>query len=357
MRARVRGRVRLVAAVAGVLLVACTGTAPGGAASGSVSERSPSEVRVAVTFESGGLEDAFNAAADRGVDRAVADGLILRANTEVAPGNASGSNAADNLAGLARSGYGLIVAVGGGLSPAVDKLARRFPKQDFAVVDGYARDAPNVTNLIFKANEGSFLVGAAAAMKSRTGTIGFLGGQQGTGTIESFQTGYEAGAKQVDPRIDVVSEYVGDTPAAFNDVAAGERLANKMYREGADVIFQAAGKSGLGLFKAAVAQQALAIGADSDQSLTAKPAERGVILTSMVKRVDTAVYDTIGGVVDRQFVSGYQSFGLADGGVGYAVNEYNDIPRLLSPQIQARLQAYRQRIVSGEITVPTQPQD
>ena len=357
MHVRIRGTFRFAVAAAALLLAACTASTPGGAVSGSTPEQTASDVRVGMAFEAGGLEDPFNASAELGLRHAIDDGLISQDNTEVLPARASGSDAAEHLASLARDGYGLIVAVGGGLSPMVDKLAKKYPKQDFAVVDGYARDAANVTNLIFKANEGSFLVGAAAAIKSKTGTIGFLGGQQGTGTVEGFQIGYEAGAKEAVPNINVLTEYIGNTPAAFNEPAEGERLATKMYREGADVIYQAAGESGAGVFRAAVQQQALAIGSDSDQSLTASPAERRVILTSMVKHVDTAVDATIGSVVDGQFVSGYQSFGLVDGGVGYAVNTYNNMQQLLSTQIQARLQTYRQKIISGEITVPTQPED
>jgi basic membrane protein A len=315
-----------------------------------------SDVRVALSFDIGGRGDlGFNDAAYRGMQRAVDDGLVAAGNTDYLESNASGSNRDANTETLADEGFDLIVCVGYAFSPGVNELAKQYPDTYFAVVDGYAKDAPNVTNLTFKENEGSFLVGAAAAMKTETGTIGFLGGQEGTGLIEKFQAGYEAGAEAVDPHIRFLTEYIGDTSAAYNNITAGEALSAKMYDEGADVIYHAAGKSGLGLFKAAVEASKLAIGVDSDQSLTASPAERRLILTSMIKHVDTAVHDTIEAVVDGSFVSGYQSFGLADDGVGYAVNRYNDTPELLSEDIQAKLAAFKAQIVAGEIKVPTTP--
>jgi basic membrane protein A and related proteins len=345
-----------IACVVGALAVGCNNTNPADVPAAGSSGTAASDVKVALSFDIGGRGDlGFNDAAYRGMQDAVRDGLISPDNTAYLESNASGSNRDANTETLADEGFDLVVCVGYAFSPGVNQLAKQYPDTYFAVIDGYAKDAPNVTNLTFKENEGSFLVGAAAAMKTQSGTIGFLGGQEGTGLIEKFQAGYEAGAKAVDPRIHFLTEYIGDTAAAYNDITAGEALSAKMYDAGADVIYHAAGKSGLGLFKAAVEAHKLAIGVDSDQSLTASPAERGLILTSMVKRVDTAVHDTINAVVNDSFVSGYQSFGLADDGVGYAVDRYNDTPSLLSDEIQARLAAYKAQIVSGEIKVPTTP--
>jgi len=225
-------------------------------------------------------------------------------------------------------------------------------------VDGFSADAPNVENLNFKANEGSFLVGAAAALKSQTGTIGFLGGQQGTGLIENFQAGYEAGAQAVNPNIKILVEYCGDSVQAFVDPTKGEALSSKMYDEGADVIYHAAGQSGLGLFKAAVSANQqnpsppkYAIGVDSDQYLTASPDEQKWILTSMVKHVDTAVYDVIKEATEGNFTHGTRVFGLKEGGVDYATSN----TALLTPDIKAKLDAYKQQIIDGTITVPDQP--
>ena len=181
---------------------ACGNTNPadvGGTASPS---GTGSDVRVALSFDIGGLGDlGFNDSAYKGIQDAVRDGLVLADNTEYLETNLSGSNRDSNTETLADQGFDLVVCVGYPFSPAVNQLARQYPDIDFAVVDGYSKDAPNVTNLTFEENEGSFLVGAAAAMKTQTGTIGFLGGQEGTGLIEKFQAGYEAGAKAVDPGI------------------------------------------------------------------------------------------------------------------------------------------------------------
>jgi basic membrane protein A len=208
---------------------------------------------------------------------------------------------------------------------------------------------------VFKEEEGSFLVGAAAAMKSEAGTVGFLGGQQGTGLIEKFEAGYAAGVKEVDPNIEVLVEYIGDSTAAFVDPTKGEALSAKMYDGGADIIYHAAGGSGAGLFKAAVEKDQLAIGVDSDQSLTASPEQRKLILTSMLKRVDTAVFEAIEQVADDDFQKGFQTFGLAEDGVDYAVNQYNDNPQLLSQEIQDELDGLKQEIIDGKIKVPTEP--
>jgi basic membrane protein A and related proteins len=192
-------------------------------------------------------------------------------------------------------------------------------------------------------------------MKSEGETVGFLGGQEGTGLIERFQAGYEAGVTEIDPNIEVLVEYIGDSTQAFNDPTRGEALSASMYDDGADVIYHASGASGAGLFQAAVEAQQLAIGVDSDQSLTASPEQQELILTSMLKRVDTAVHDVIEQVANDQFEPGTQVLGLAEDGVGYAVNEYNDNPELLSSDIQSRLEELKQMIIDGDITVPDAP--
>jgi basic membrane protein A len=316
-----------------------------------------SDIGVGVAFDIGGLGDqSFNDAAYRGLQDAIDDGLISEDNTETVEPNASGSNRDDNVVNLADQGFELVVPVGFAFSPGIDEIAPEYPDTSFAVIDGFAQDAPNVANLTFKEHEGSFLVGAAAAMKSETGTIGFLGGQQGTGLIEKFQAGYEAGAREINPDIEILVEYIGDSTAAFNDPTRGEALSAKMYDGGADVIYHAAGASGAGLFAAAVEANQYAIGVDSDQSLTASPEQRKLILTSMLKRVDTAVYDAIQQVTEENFQSGTQVFGLAEQGVDYAVNQYNDNEDLLSQEIQDRLDELKQQIIDGEIKVPEAPE-
>jgi basic membrane protein A len=315
-----------------------------------------SDVRVGVAYDIGGLGDqSFNDAANRGLQAAIDEGIISEANTESIEPNASGSNRDDNVVNLADQGFDLVVAVGFAFSPGVDEIAPEYPDTTFAVVDGFAAEADNVVNLNFKEHEGSFLVGAAAAMKSEGGTVGFLGGQEGTGLIERFQAGYEAGVTEIDPNIEVLVEYIGDSTQAFNDPTRGEALSASMYDDGADVIYHASGASGAGLFQASVEAQQLAIGVDSDQSLTASPEQQELILTSMLKRVDTAVHDVIEQVANDQFEPGTQVLGLAEDGVGYAVNEYNDNPELLSSDIQSRLEELKQMIIDGDITVPDAP--
>jgi basic membrane protein A len=316
-----------------------------------------SDIRVGVAFDVGGLGDqSFNDAANRGLQQAIDDGLVAEENTELIEPNATGSNRDDNVVLLADQGFDLILGIGFAFSEGIAEIAPDYPDQSFAIVDGFAtfvnEDLTNVSDLTFKEHEGSFLVGAAAAMKTEAGTVGFLGGQQGTGLIERFQAGFEAGVAEIDPGIEVLVEYIGDDVTAFNDPTRGEALSSKMFDDGADVIYHAAGASGAGLFTAAVAADGIAIGVDSDQSLTASPEQQELILTSMLKRVDTAVYDAIEATANDAFQAGFQVFGLAEEGVDYAVNEFNDNPELLSDEIQARLDELKQAIIDGEIEVP-----
>ena len=333
--------------------MACGGSTPGGSPGDS---GGGGGISVGLAFDVGGLGDkSFNDAANRGLQQAIEEGIVEEEDTEFIEANASGSDRDDNVIALADEGFDLIVAVGFAFSEGINKIASDYPDVNFAVVDGFADEAPNVSNLVFKEEEGAFLVGAAAAMKTEAGTIGFLGGQEGTGLIEKFEAGYAAGAQEVDPNIEVLVEYIGDSTAAFVDPTKGEALSAKMFDGGADIIYHAAGDSGSGLFKAAVEKEGLAIGVDSDQSLTASPEQRKLILTSMLKRVDTAVYEAIQQVADDNFQKGYQTFDLAKDGVGYAVNKYNDNPQLLSQDIQDKLDELEQEIVDGKIKVPAEP--
>jgi len=342
-----------------VLAAACGGEKAadtGGGGDTGDSEEAASDVRVALALDVGGLGDkSFNDAANRGLQQAIDEGLIAEENTDLIETDQTGSNRDDNVVNLADNGYDLILGIGFSFSPGIDKIAADYPEQFFGIIDGFSAEAPNVANLTFKEHEGSFLVGAAAALKSETGTIGFLGGQEGTGLIEKFEAGYVAGAEAVNPDIEVLVEYIGDSVQAFVDPTKGEALSTRMYDRGADVIYHASGQSGLGLFKAATQANMYAIGVDSDQSLTASPAEQELILTSMLKRVDTAVYDAIQQAVDGNFQSGTQVFGLDSEGVDYAVNEFNDNEDLLSSDIQAQLDEFKQQIIDGEITVPESP--
>lgn len=346
-----------VSLILALVSASCGGGDPAGddAESGCAAAQGD-EISVGVAYDIGGVGDqSFNDAANRGLQKAIDDGLVKEENTDSLEANASGSNRDDNVVNLSEQECDLIVAVGFAFSEGIDTTAKEFPDVKYAVVDGFAADADNTTNLAFKEEEGSFLVGAAAGLKTKSDTVGFLGGQEGTGLIEKFQAGYEAGVKAVNPKAKVLVEYIGDTTAAFNDPTKGEALSSKMYDGGADVVYHAAGASGAGLFKAAVEANGLAIGVDSDQSLTASPEQQELILTSMLKRVDTAVYDTIKQVSEGDFTTGYQIFGLAEDGVDYAVNQFNDNEDLLSSDIQAELDDFKQQILDGKIKVPTKP--
>jgi basic membrane protein A len=218
-------------------------------------------------------------------------------------------------------------------------------------VDGVS-ELPNVASLVFKEHEGSYLVGILAAMTSRTGTLGFLGGMD-IGLIHRFAKGYEEGARSVNPDIRILENYVGVTDAAWNNPGRGKELALAQIAKGADVIFTAAGNSGLGAFDAVeeMGHDAsgrathFVIGVDSNQNMV-KP---GFVLTSMVKRVDNAVYQIVKDVKNTQFKAGLHVFGLESDGVAYAVDEYNR--DLLSPAAIEAAETARRRIIAGEIKV------
>ena len=234
---------------------------------------------------------------------------------------------------------------------AIRKVAKDFPQTKFALVDGYVPDLKaesNVTCLLYREQEGSFLVGAMAAMKTSTGKIGFIGGMQ-IPLIEKFEAGYAAGAKHVKQEVIVLSDYIGTTGDAFKDPVKGKELALKQMGAGADILFHASGSSGLGVLEAVVAQKKLFIGVDSDQSLNAGENQRPYILTSMLKRVDVAVQDSIRKAESRSFKGGYQEFGVKENGVGYADNEYN---RGTVAPLKSQLEEIRNRIIAGNIKIP-----
>jgi len=322
------------------------------------------DIKVGVAFDVGGRGDkSFNDAAFRGLQDAIAEGLVCSDNTTTLDTDSTGSNRSENVTNLAEAGYDLIVGVGFAFSPDINTIAPDYPDQSFAVIDGYATcgtacgltndNLTNVSDLAFKEQEGSFLVGAAAALKADElgcSTVGFLGGQTGP-LIQKFEAGYRAGVKAVDPNIKVLSQYIGDTVDAFNDVPKGETLSTGMYDDGACIIYHAAGASGGGLFNAAVKADKLAIGVDSDQYLTASAEQQPLILTSMLKRVDTAVHDAIKQVGDGTFKAGSTVFGLAEDGVSYSTSN----SALMTQDIIDKLEAFKAQIISGAIVVPEDP--
>jgi basic membrane protein A len=326
-----------------------------------------SKVHVGIVFDIGGKDDrSFNAAAWAGVKCAEtgtlpdgktacgkpALGIVLR---DVEPGTPNAIEPA--MRAFAERGYDLVIGVGFSQAPIMQVVARDYPNIHFAIIDGvvFSDDGktpmPNVAGLLFKEHEGSYLVGMIAAKTSRTGTVGFVGGMD-IPLIRRFEKGYEEGAKAVNPAIQVVQNYVGVTDAAWNNPGKGKELSLAQMDKGADVIFAAAGNSGLGAFDAV--EQAgtengrathFVIGVDSNQN-GVKP---GFVLTSMVKRVDNAVYDIVKEVVDGQFKGGFHVFGLESDGVGYVVDQFNR--NLVSADAIAAAEEARKKIIAGQIKV------
>lgn len=300
----------------------------------------PGKIRVGIVFDSGGKDDrSFNAAAFRGVTRAAKEFPIVLRDAE--PGDPASLEPATRA--FAEVGYDLIIGVGFAQTPIVEAVAKDYPKINFAIVDGVS-SLPNVASLVFKEHEGSYLVGMIAGSKSKTGVLGFVGGMD-IPLIHRFATGYEEGARAVNPQIRVIQNYVGVTEAAWNNPGKGKELAVAQIGKGADVIFAAAGNSGLGVFDAAEQYDKFVIGVDSNQNWV-KP---GHVLTSMVKRVDNAVHTIIGDMVKGRFQGGVHVYGLPDGGVGYAMDQYNE--KLVPPDVLREVEAAKARIIRGEIKV------
>lgn len=355
----VRGvRVGALILALGLVAAACGGGGDEGGDAGTGGDTAEAK-KVGLVYDIGGRGDqSFNDSAGAGLDAAKQEQGGKVEIKEIEP-NADGSNRKELLDSLADEGYGLIIGVGFLFSEDIAKSATEAPDTTFAVVDGFddlcTQEGKNLLCLGFKEEEGSFLVGAAAALKTESDTVGFVGGLEGD-LIRKFQAGYEAGvdyiAKQENKDIKVVVDYAGNTPEAFRNPAKGKELALKQIGQGADVIYHASGGTGAGVISAAASKQVYAIGVDSDQSLTASEAERKWILTSMLKRVDNAVQQTITSFVDGSIAGGIQTFGLKEGGIDYAQNEYN---KELLGDIPTTLDDLKQKIADGEIKVPDKP--
>lgn len=309
------------------------------------------KLRVGIVYDVGGRGDlSFNDMAFAGLERAQRE-FGDRIETRDLEPTAGGENREELLRLLAGEGYGLVFGIGFLFTDSIVRVAKEFPNVKFGLVDGFVPDLTadsNIADLLFNEHEGSFLVGAAAALKSKTGVIGFVGGMK-IPLIEKFEAGYIAGARYVKPSIRVLSDYAGTTGEAFRDPVKGKELALAQYDRRADIIYHASGGTGIGVFEAAVVKKKMAIGVDADQSLTVKEDQRPLILTSMLKRVDVAVFETIKAFVEGTYQGGYKSFGLAEGGVGYAENDYN---KDMIADIKPRLEELKQKVIAGEIKVP-----
>jgi basic membrane protein A and related proteins len=350
-----------VTAAATLALAACstgssvsTSSAPAtGAASASATSSSApvaTAIKVGLAYDIGGRGDkSFNDSAAAGLDKAKTEfGIEVRELSAT-----QGETDADKetrLKLLADGGYNPVIAVGFLYGNALKKVAAAYPKTSFGIIDSSVPGATNVIGLGFAEEQGSYLVGVAAALKSKTGNVGYIGGCD-IPLLHKFQAGFEAGAKAAKPTIKIQSKYLSLPPdcKGFNDPAAGTETANGFYDGGADVIFAAAGGSGTGVFQSAKAKAKLAIGVDSDQYTSAAADLKPVIMTSMLKRVDTAVYDFIKSFKDGTPLVGDQVFDLKKDGVGYATSN----SAVLGADVTKAMDDAKAKIVAGTVTVPS----
>ncbi|MBY0554554.1 BMP family ABC transporter substrate-binding protein [bacterium] len=298
-------------------------------------------IKVGLVLDKGGKDDkSFNSSAYEGATKAQKELGIELKYVE-----ATDNNSLEVLhRNFAQKKYDLVIGIGFAQTDAIKKVAALFPQTQFAIVDGEIK-AENVRSLLFEEHEGSFLVGAAAAMKSKTGVVGFIGGMD-IPMIRRFQKGFEAGVKYVNPKATVINNYIGVTAEAWNNPAKAKEMALSQIGKKADVIFHAAGASGSGLFDAAAEKKVYAIGVDSNQNWM-KP---GVVLTSMLKRVDVAVYDTIKDSLNKKFTAGTVRFGLKNQGVDWALDSNND--KLWTAADKTKIADIKKQIVAKKITVP-----
>ena len=295
----------------------------------------------AIVYDFGGKFDrSFNQSASEGAERFKRDTGIAFREFEI-------TNAAQReqiMAQLAKRGSSIIVAVGFTQASAVENVARQFPAVKFTIIDAVV-DLPNVQSINFREQESSFLCGMAAALASKTGKIGFVGGMD-IPLIRKFALGYVEGARYVNPNIEVIQNMTGTTPAAWGDPAKGAELAKSQFGRGADVVFHAAGATGIGVMQAAKDAGLLSIGCDSNQDYL----HPGSVLTSALKRVDVAVYKAFQNAKNGTWKPGQLVLGLAEDGVDYSYDENNRT--VLTPAMKQRLDQARADIISGKLKVP-----
>jgi basic membrane protein A len=344
-------------ATVGVAIVALGTAACGGKSnSNDPGTGTKKTVKVGLAYDIGGRGDkSFNDAAAAGLEKAKNE-LDIKTRELEASKDETDNDKLARLKLLCQGGYNPVIAVGfayagDATTGPIASAAKACPDTKFAIIDDASVKAPNLANLTFAEEQGSFLVGAAAALKSQTGHIGFIGGCL-VDLIKKFQAGYEAGAKAVKADIDVKVNYLStgaDKCSGFNDPAKGQTAAEGMYDGGADVVYQAAGGSGTGVFKAAKGKGKLAIGVDSDQYNTVTSDLKDVILTSMLKRVDNAVYQFVKDEGNGTFTAGETVFDLKADGVGYSTSggKVDDI--------KSKLDDFKQQIIDGKIKVPAKP--
>ena len=334
-----------MAAVLAMALTACGGSDDGDSAS-SDSSGSASTLKIGLAYDIGGRGDkSFNDAAAAGFDKAAKE-FKLENKELAAKADEVDADKEARLKELADAGYNTIVAVGFAYANALKTVAPDYPDTKFQIIDSEV-PGDNISSYTFKENESAYLVGALAALSSKTGTVGFVGGVNNP-LIQKFEAGFKAGATAAKPGVKVLSTYISQPPD-FSGFAApdkGKVAATGLYERGADVIYAAAGLSNNGVFEAAAAAKKWAIGTDSDQFQTAAAAVKPYIIGSALKGVDTAVYDFIKAVEGDSFKSGTTALGLKENGVGYVIN--NEQFKTYATQIDK----FKADIVSGKTTVP-----
>ena len=289
----------------------------------------------AIVYDMGGKFDkSFNEAAYNGMEKWKKETGKKYLEFEVS----NESQREQAIRRMAEKGASPIIAMSFSQASAIEKIAKEFPKLQFAIIDDVVK-LPNVQSIVFKEQEGSFIVGLMAASASKSGKVGFVGGMD-IPLIRKFQCGYEQGAKYANPKAEVFANMTGTTGAAWNDPARGGELAKAQFSKGADVVFAAAGGTGMGVYQAAKDSGKLAIGVDSNQNHL----QPGTMLTSMLKRVDVAVYN-----VSKKFAPGVTVLGLKEDGVGYAMDSNND--KLVTADMKKKAEAAKADIISGKIKV------
>lgn len=342
---------------AGALALAACGSSSGGGGSasptgsesGSASAScTPSGVKVGMAYDIGGRGDkSFNDSAAAGLDQAKTELCVETKELSAVPNETDAQKAA-RLTLLAQAGYNPVIAVGFAYEGALKAVAPKFPKVNFAIVDSDAVKGDNIANLTFAANQASYLVGVIAAQATKTKNVGYIGGVN-VPLLVSFQKGYDAGVAATDSAVKIQDKYLTQPPdfSGFNSPDKGKATAAGMFDAGADVVYAAAGGSGGGVFVAAKAAKAWAIGVDSDQYLSADAAVKDVILTSALKNVNVAVFAVIDASVKGSPLTGVQVYDLSNGGVGYSKS---------NPAVQpyeAKADEAAKAIIAGSVTVPS----
>ncbi|MEE9334820.1 MAG: BMP family ABC transporter substrate-binding protein [Granulosicoccaceae bacterium] len=298
------------------------------------------EITPAVVFDMGGKFDkSFNQGVYDGVERFKADTGIDYREFEVT----NETQREQALRRMAQRGANPVLGIGFAQAGPLETVAKEFPDTKFTIIDGVV-DLPNVQSVVFKEHEGSFLVGVLAAMASKGNAVGFVGGMD-IPLIRRFACGFVQGAKHANPTVAVIENMTGTTPSAWNDPGRGSELAKGQFDRGVDVIYAAAGGTGVGVYQAAKDGGKMAIGVDSNQNYM----HPGTMLTSMLKRVDVAAYNAFESAMKGTWQPGINVLGLAEGGVGWALDEHN--ASLVSAEMKAAVEAASASIIAGDIEV------